>query len=135
MSDLDGADLVRLRTPRTLRGLELDALSLVQRPVAGRLDRAVVHEDIRAAAIDLNEAEALLTVEPLDGSLCHELYHLTLRPHLAVLRPLSDARPCQTPTQDPNGVELTTAQELQQHAQYLTNSRRSKNPGTTGWQT
>src|SRR4030095_4218433 len=70
--DSDRANPVRLRTPRTLRGVELHTLTLIERPVTRRLDCAVVDEHVRATTLDLNEAEALLTVEPLDGSLCHE---------------------------------------------------------------
>src|SRR5690606_41491670 len=65
-----------------LGGLELDPLTLVEGTEARRLDRAVVDEHVRAAAVDLDEAEALLTVEPLHGSLCHDNLLAISRPHL-----------------------------------------------------
>ena len=49
----------------------VDALRLVQRTVAVRLDRRVVDENVGAAAVLGNETEALLSVEPLDDDLCH----------------------------------------------------------------
>jgi hypothetical protein len=50
---------------RALRHVELDALVLVERTVAVSRDRRVVHEDVGAAAVLSDEAEALLGVEPL----------------------------------------------------------------------
>src|SRR3954452_24704280 len=67
----DGADVLRLRALRTLRDVELDLLVLVEGLVALRLDGRVVHEDVVAAVLLRNEAEALLGVEPLDGALSH----------------------------------------------------------------
>src|SRR5699024_4696971 len=61
----------RLRALGALRDLELYALRLFQRAVAVRIDRRVVDEDVGAAAVLGDEAIALLSVEPLDGSLCH----------------------------------------------------------------
>src|SRR6266487_1233139 len=57
---------------RPLGDVELDGLPLLERAVAGRLDRAEVHEDVRAG-LRRNEAIALFGVEPLDGSDGHEL--------------------------------------------------------------
>src|SRR5664279_5866927 len=68
----DDADLVGLRPLLSLGYFELDPLPLVEAAVAVRLDRAVVHEDV-LAAVDGDEAVALLAVEPLHGALCHLL--------------------------------------------------------------
>jgi hypothetical protein len=54
----DRPNLFGLLTPRALGGLELNALTLVERLVAGRLDRTEVDEHIRAATIDCDEAVA-----------------------------------------------------------------------------
>src|SRR6478735_68928 len=67
----DGADLLGLRALGTLGDVELHALGLLERAVAAALDGAVVHEDVRAATVLGDEAEALFSVEPLDCSLCH----------------------------------------------------------------
>src|SRR5580704_14085510 len=48
-----------------------DLLSLVEALHSGAFDRADMHEHILAAVIGLNEAEALLTIKPLDCSLHH----------------------------------------------------------------
>jgi anti-sigma regulatory factor (Ser/Thr protein kinase) len=50
--------------------VELDGLALVQRAVAARLDGAEVHEDV-LAGLRLDEAVALVGVEPLHGSNSH----------------------------------------------------------------
>src|SRR5829696_5049442 len=72
LCELDGAYVVRLGPFRALCGVELHALTFIERPETGRLYGAVVDKHISAAAIDFNEAEALLAVEPLDSSLCHK---------------------------------------------------------------
>src|SRR5690606_9117818 len=69
----DSAHLVGLRPLRALRYLELDPLVLLQRPVAVRLDGREVDEHVLPAAVDGDETESLLSVEPLDGALCHVL--------------------------------------------------------------
>lgn len=51
--------------------IEGDLLSFVQPIHTCAFDRADVHEDIVASIIRLNEAEALLAVEPFYGSLRH----------------------------------------------------------------
>src|SRR5829696_4229450 len=84
-SKLDGADSVRLRTLWALCGVELHTLAFIERTVTGRLDRAEVDEHIRSAAIYRDEAEALFTVEPLNGSLCHETSPSISRPHVTTL--------------------------------------------------
>src|SRR5690349_24908814 len=86
------ADVLRLRALRTLGYVELDLLVLVEGLVPLRLDRRVVDEDVVAAVLLGDEAEALLGVEPLDGALSHALVLLllkALRPPLQ--RPLQGA--------------------------------------------
>src|SRR5271165_1013469 len=51
--------------------LERALLSLVEAVHPGAFDRADMHEHILAAVVGLNEAEALLTIKPLDCSLHH----------------------------------------------------------------
>ena len=48
---------------------EFDLLSFVEVLHAGALDRADMHEDVFAAVIRLNEAEAFLAVEPFNCAL------------------------------------------------------------------
>src|SRR4029078_12831696 len=67
------ADVLRLRTLGALGDLELDLLVLVQGLVALGLTRRVVNEDVVAAAVLSDEAEALFCVEPLNGALSHVL--------------------------------------------------------------
>src|SRR3712207_5331848 len=67
----DGADVLRLRALLALRHVELDPLGLVERAVAGTRDRREVAEDVGTAAVLLDEAEALLRVEPLRSALSH----------------------------------------------------------------
>ena len=50
-----------------------DFLSLVEAVKSGALDGADVHEDILASVIGLDEAKTFLAVEPLHGSLRHEI--------------------------------------------------------------
>src|SRR5699024_9427072 len=47
------------------------SLSLLEGTESSAVDRAVVHEHIRSSAVHGDEAVALLSVEPLDGSLRH----------------------------------------------------------------
>src|SRR4051794_19555407 len=56
----DRADVLRLRALLALRGVELDALVLVEALVAGSGDGGVVDEHVLAAVIGSDEAEALL---------------------------------------------------------------------------
>src|SRR4051812_9472434 len=67
------ADVLRLRALGTLGDLELDLLVLVQGLVALGLNRRVVNEDVVAAAVLSDEAEALFCVEPLNSALSHVL--------------------------------------------------------------
>ncbi len=66
------SDVQRLWTAGSLTGLELYRLALAQRP--GRalaLHLRDVHEDVGAAVVGGEEAEAALEVVPADGSLLH----------------------------------------------------------------
>ena len=69
----DDAHSGGLRALVALADLELHTLPLVEAAVAARVDLGVVDEDVSSAPVDRDEAEALLAVEPLDCSLCHEL--------------------------------------------------------------
>src|SRR4051812_19603753 len=64
-------DVRRGRALLALRHVEGDLLAFLQRLVAGRLDRAVVREQILAAVVGRDEAEALGVVEPLHGTCSH----------------------------------------------------------------
>src|SRR5690606_22087782 len=64
-------DVRRLGALGTLRHVELDLLVLLERAVAARVDRGEVREDVSAALVGGDDAEALLGVEPLDGSGSH----------------------------------------------------------------
>src|SRR5690606_20951436 len=63
---LGQSDVLGLRALGALDGIEPDRLALGQLTVAGRLDVGVVREDVGAAAVLLDEAEALFRAEPLD---------------------------------------------------------------------
>ena len=70
----DGLQIVRRGLAWILsidNNVESDLLSLVEGTHASAFDGADVHEDIPAAFIRLNEAEASLVIEPLHGSFCH----------------------------------------------------------------
>jgi hypothetical protein len=56
---------------RALHDVELDPHPLLQRAVPGVRDGAVVHEEVRAVPVRVDEAVALFSVEPLDRSLSH----------------------------------------------------------------
>src|SRR5947209_2852984 len=62
---------LRLIPLGTLRHLELDVLTLLERLVTRAFDGRVVHEKVRAAFTG-DEPVALLGVEPLDGTGRHE---------------------------------------------------------------
>src|SRR5918994_6352196 len=70
-----GAHRVGLGTLLALDDLEADPLALVEALVAVHLDGRVVNEDV-LAAVDGDEAQALLGVEPLHGALCHVCSHV-----------------------------------------------------------
>src|SRR5712671_7600463 len=69
----DGAQIFRrgLARPSISNNVEGHLLSFVKAMHPGAFDCADVHEDILAAIIRLDEAEAFLAVEPLHGSLRH----------------------------------------------------------------
>src|SRR5689334_5515217 len=67
----DGLDPLGLRTLGALADLELDALALIEGLEPRALNLRVVHEDVGAIAVLLDEAEALLAVEPLHTAACH----------------------------------------------------------------
>src|SRR6476660_7515512 len=68
-------DCVRLGALGALDDLEVDPLALFEALVPVHLDGRVVDEDV-LAAVDGDEAEALLGVEPLHGALCHWCSHV-----------------------------------------------------------
>src|SRR3954453_9612187 len=76
-SDAD-ADGVGLRSLLALDALEEHPLALVEALVAVQERSRVVGEDV-LPAVDGDEAEALLGVEPLHGALCHVRSHVVLR--------------------------------------------------------
>src|SRR5260370_23648138 len=69
----EGADVLRLRSLLSLGRVEFDLLVLIQRPVAGARDRGEVDEHVRRPVIGGDEAKALIGVEPLHCSCCHQL--------------------------------------------------------------
>jgi hypothetical protein len=68
---LDSAEIVgrRLAGPTVGNDLESDLLSFVKVLHTGAFNRADMHEDVLAAIVRLNEAEALLAIEPLNCAL------------------------------------------------------------------
>src|SRR3954453_9293201 len=70
-ADLDGPHVHCLRPLVAGLGLVLHARALGERAVAVRFEAAVVDEEVLAAFIGCDEAEALLVAEPLNGALCH----------------------------------------------------------------
>jgi hypothetical protein len=54
-----------------LRDLVAHLLAFTQITQAGALDRADMNENVRAAIIGLDKAEALLTIEPFHGAGSH----------------------------------------------------------------
>ena len=73
LSELDRAYVVSLRALTARLGVELNALAFIERTETRRLNRAVVHEHVSAATVDLNEAEALFAVEPFDSSFVYDI--------------------------------------------------------------
>src|SRR5688572_13505536 len=98
--NLNRVDLIGLGAFRSLGGLKLHTLALIERPESGRLDCTVMDENVRTAAVHGDEAVALFGIEPLNGSLRHEtspsicIRNRTSRPRHAVGR-----RVFLTPTQ------------------------------------
>src|SRR5688500_8379743 len=67
----DERHLAGLRALRTLLDLVLDGRAFIKALVALALDRAERHEDVVTTLGLGDEAVALVSVEPLDGSGCH----------------------------------------------------------------
>src|SRR5687767_12437013 len=74
LGSLDGPDVGGLRPLLPLAHVELDLLVLLEVAVALARDRAEVHENVGAAVVGSDEAEALLRAEPLDGTGGHEAF-------------------------------------------------------------
>src|ERR1700704_269688 len=68
---LDSGDAGGLRALCALTDLELNALVLIESAEAAGLDLGVVDKDVAFCVVRGNEAEALFSVEPLDGAQCH----------------------------------------------------------------
>src|SRR5690606_33916905 len=64
----DPDDVLCLRALRLFDPIELDTLTLGQRPEAAALDRGVMDEAILRSVLRRDEAEALRVVKPLHGS-------------------------------------------------------------------
>src|SRR6516225_11026046 len=77
-------DVLRLRSLLPLGRVELDLLVLIQRPVAGTRDRGEVDEHVRRPVIGGDETIALIGVERLHCSRCHQfkssIRHATTQP-------------------------------------------------------
>ena len=69
----ESADVLGLGALGALGDVELDTRVILEGLEPGAGDRGVVDEDVSASAILCDEAEALVVVEPLDGSLRHFL--------------------------------------------------------------
>src|SRR5436190_993057 len=67
----DGPDVLRFLALATGGDVELDLLALLQRAVAAALDVGVMDENV-VALLAGDEAEALLGVEELHGTCCHD---------------------------------------------------------------
>src|SRR4051794_4655182 len=65
------ADVLRLRALLALGDVELHLLILVEAAEAARRDRGEVSEDVGAAVVRADKAEALVGVEPLHGTCSH----------------------------------------------------------------
>jgi hypothetical protein len=85
----DSAQIVRrgLACPSIGDNVESDLLSLVEDTHASAFDCADVHEDILAAIIRLDKAEASLVTEELHGTLGHMIssfqIRVVMRPHVS----------------------------------------------------
>src|SRR6266508_5070308 len=70
----DYPHIFRLQALLALRGVEFNLLTFLEAAVPAADDGGEMHEHIRAAALDLDEAVALLRVEPLHGALRHDRF-------------------------------------------------------------
>src|SRR5271156_6716521 len=85
---LQRADVLRLRALLTLGRVELDLLVLVEGPVTRARDRGEVDENVRRSVIGGDEAIALVGVEPLHCSCCHQTYPLSAMPQRDLAAPM-----------------------------------------------
>src|SRR5918994_886364 len=83
--NLDGGDVLGLHALVALGRLIGDLLALFEGPEPAACYPAIVHEEVFASVVGLDEAVALLAVEPLDRSLGHV-------PKLAFLFPWGNPR-------------------------------------------
>ena len=130
----DGAHAVGLRALGTLGDLELDALRLLEAAVAGGVDGGVVNEHVGAAAVLGDEAEALLSVEPLNGALCHGVNPSSDRQVVPAPRgPPVDASPPQA--RAPAGLVLDPGDRglVLPGTAAATAGDASREPGPSGW--
>src|SRR4051812_37956392 len=74
---LEGLDVRRGGALLALRRVVRDLLAILQRFVAGALNRAVMAEQILAAVVRRDESEAFGVVEPLHGTSCHVVHFLS----------------------------------------------------------
>src|SRR6187551_2228193 len=70
-SGSEGPDPLGLQALGALGDVKLDPLVLLQAAEAAGLDGREVDENVLVAAVDVDESEALVRVEPLHSSLCH----------------------------------------------------------------
>src|SRR5579859_3493466 len=94
------ADVLRLRPLLPLGRVKLDLLVLVQRPVAGARDRGEMHEHVRRPVIGGDETKALIGVEPLHCSCCHQSTSSACYPSRDVAAPTVSI-PVLAPTAEP----------------------------------
>jgi len=75
-TESDSAQIIRrgLAGSSICNNVKRDLLSLVEGMHTGAFDGADVHEDILAAVVRLDKAEAFLAIEPLHGSLRHKFF-------------------------------------------------------------
>ncbi len=103
---LDSLQILRRGLARILsigNNVESDLLSLVEDTHASAFDRADVHEDLLAAIIRLDKAEASLVIEELHSSLRHMTVlsgTCVMRPHVSAASSFEIWRKVVSPTRD-----------------------------------
>src|SRR5919107_269232 len=102
------ADVLGLRTLGALRDIKLDLLVLVEGLVAAGLDGGEVDEHVVASAVLRDEAETLVGVEPLDGSLSHDVFPCSL-PGALCPAAAEDIHPCWCPANRNQDYEIQPA--------------------------
>jgi hypothetical protein len=75
----DGADELGLGTRGGLADLELDTLAFIEAFEAVSLDCFPMDEDVSTAAVDRDEAETFIGVEPFDSALCQQTLPAPMR--------------------------------------------------------